>query len=138
MPCRGGWFWELRTSRAAPRCSPRRCLRQGGSLAVTAAATAEASSTAEPGRYLHRVAAAPYSRTAIQVGVAIGAATALGDLLSGQRFYWAAIGAFVVFQGTSNAEDQIGKALSRIVGTVVGIVVGPVLSTSSGRTRRRG
>ncbi len=99
-------------------------LRQGGSLAVTAAATAEASSTAEPGRYLHRVAAAPYSRTAIQVGVAIGAATALGDLLSGQRFYWAAIGAFVVFQGTSNTEDQIGKALSRIVGTVVGIVVG--------------
>ena len=69
-------------------------------------------------------AAAPYSRTAIQVGVAIGAATALGDLLSGQRFYWAAIGAFVVFQGTSNTEDQIGKALSRIVGTVVGIVVG--------------
>ena len=34
------------------------------------------------------------------------------------------IGAFVVFQGTSNAEEQIGKALSRIAGTLVGIVVG--------------
>jgi uncharacterized membrane protein YccC len=99
-------------------------LRQGGSLSVTAAATAEASSTAEPGRYLRRAAVAPYIRTAIQVGVAIGAAIALGDLLSGQRFYWAAIGAFVVFQGTSNTEDQIGKALSRIVGTLAGIAVG--------------
>jgi fusaric acid resistance family protein len=99
-------------------------LRQGGSLSVTAAATAEASSTAEPGRYLRRAAVAPYVRTAIQVGVAIGAAIALGDLLSGQRFYWAVIGAFVVFQGTSNTDEQIGKALSRIVGTLVGIVVG--------------
>jgi Fusaric acid resistance protein-like len=99
-------------------------LRQGGSLSVTAAATAEASSTAERGRHLHRAALAPYVRTAIQVGVAIGAALALGDLVSGQRFYWAAIGAFVVFQGTSNVEEQISKALSRIVGTLVGIVVG--------------
>jgi len=99
-------------------------LRQGGSLSVTAAATAEASSTAERGRHLRRVAVAPYVRTAIQVGVAVGAAIALGDLLSGHRFYWAAIGAFVVFQGTSNTEEQISKALSRIVGTLVGIVVG--------------
>ena len=102
-------------------------LRQGGSLSVTAAATAEASSTAEPGHYMRRAAVAPYVRTAIQVGVAIGAAIALGDLLSGQRFYWAAIGAFVVFQGTSNTEEQVGKALSRIVGTIVGIVVGSYL-----------
>jgi uncharacterized membrane protein YccC len=99
-------------------------LRQGGSLSVTAAATARASSTAEPGRYLRRAAVAPYVRNAIQVGVAVGAAIALGDLLSGQRFYWAVIGAFVVFQGTSNAEEQIGKALSRIFGTLAGIVVG--------------
>ena len=99
-------------------------LRQGGSLSITAAATAEASSTAEPGLHLRLVAVAPYVRTAIQVGVAVGAAIALGDLLSGQRFYWAAIGAFVVFQGTSNTEEQVSKALSRIVGTLVGIVVG--------------
>jgi uncharacterized membrane protein YccC len=99
-------------------------LRQGGSLSVTAAATAQASSTAEPGRHLRRAAVPPYVRSAIQVGVAVGAAIALGDLLSGQRFYWAVIGAFVVFQGTSNAEEQIGKALSRIAGTLVGIVVG--------------
>jgi uncharacterized membrane protein YccC len=99
-------------------------LRQGGSLSVTAAATAQASSTAEPGRHLRLAAVPPYVRNAIQVGVAVGAAIALGDLLSGQRFYWAVIGAFVVFQGTSNAEEQIGKALSRIAGTLAGIVVG--------------
>jgi uncharacterized membrane protein YccC len=81
-------------------------LRQGGSLSVTAAATAEASLTAEPARLLRRAAVAPYVRTAIQLGVAI----ALGDVLSGRRFYWAVIGAFVVFQGTSNTEEQVSKA----------------------------
>jgi uncharacterized membrane protein YccC len=102
-------------------------LRQGGSLSLTAAATAQASSTAGPGRHLRRAAVAPYVRTAIQLGIALGAATALGDLLSGQRFYWAVIGAFVVFQGTSNTEEQIGKALSRITGTLAGIVAGSAL-----------
>ena len=102
-------------------------LRQGGSLSITAAATAQASSTAGPGRHVRRAAVAPYVRTAIQLGVAIGAATALGDLLSGQRFYWAVIGAFIVFQGTSNTEEQVGKALSRITGTLAGIVVGSAL-----------
>ena len=125
MRCRSGWSSEPRTSRGGDALfTPAVPLRQGGSLSVTAAATAEASSTAEPGRCLRRTAVAPYVRTAIQVGVAIGAAIALGDLLSGQRFYWAVIGAFVVFQGTSNTDEQIGKALSRIVGTLVGIVVG--------------
>jgi uncharacterized membrane protein YccC len=107
-------------------------LRQGGSLSVTAATTAEASSTAEPGRYLRRAGVAPYVRSSIQVGVAVGAAIALGDLLSGQRFYWSAIGAFVVFQGTSNTEEQIGKALSRIAGTLAGIVVGSRLVDLTG------
>jgi uncharacterized membrane protein YccC len=61
------------------------------------------------------------------MGVAIGAAIALGDVLSGARFYWAVIGAFVVFQGTSNTAEQIGKASSRIAGTLVGILVGSAL-----------
>src|ERR1700691_5393730 len=102
-------------------------LRQGGSLSVTAAATAEASLTAEPGRLLRRAAVAPYVRTAIQLGVAVAVAIALGDVLSGQRFYWAVIGAFVVFQGTSNTEEQVSKAFSRIAGTLVGIVAGSAL-----------
>jgi hypothetical protein len=104
--------------------APAVALRQGGPLSITAAATAQASSSAEPGRCLRQVALAPYVRTAIQVGVAIGTAIALGDLLSGKRFYWAVIGAFVVFQGTSNTQEQISKALSRITGTLAGIVVG--------------
>ena len=70
---------------------------------------------------------APYVRTAIQLGVAVAVAIALGDVLSGQRFYWAVIGAFVVFQGTSNTEEQVSKAFSRIAGTLVGIVVGSAL-----------
>jgi uncharacterized membrane protein YccC len=113
-----------RSAGGAALFTPAVPLRQGGSLSVTAAATAQASLSAERGRHLRRAAVAPYVRNAIQVGVAVGAAIAVGDLLSGQRFYWAVIGAFVVFQGTSNAEEQIGKALSRIAGTLAGIVVG--------------
>jgi hypothetical protein len=101
-------------------------LRAGGPQRAVAA-TDQASSNAEPGRLLPRAGVAPYVRTAIQVGVAIGAAIALGDVLSGPRFYWAVIGAFVVFQGTSNTEEQIGKAASRVAGTLVGIVAGSVL-----------
>jgi uncharacterized membrane protein YccC len=37
------------------------------------------------------------------------------------------IGAFVIFQGTGNTEEQVGKALSRITGTLAGIVVGSAL-----------
>jgi uncharacterized membrane protein YccC len=64
----------------------------------------------------------------VQVGVAIAAAIVLGDVLSAQRFYWAVIGAFAVFQGgTTNTAEQIGRAASRIAGTLVGNVVGSVL-----------
>jgi hypothetical protein len=101
-------------------------LRPGGPPRA-AAATDLASSNTEPGRLLPRAGVAPYTRTAIQVAVAIGAAIALGDVLSGARFYWAVIGAFVVFQGTSNTEEQIGKACSRVAGTLVGILAGSAL-----------
>jgi hypothetical protein len=101
-------------------------LRAGGPPRA-AAATDQASSNAEPGRLTLQAGVPPYVRAAIQVGVAIGAAIAVGDVLSGRRFYWAVIGAFVIFQGTSNAAEQIGKASSRVAGTLVGILVGSVL-----------
>lgn len=67
---------------------------------------------------------APYTRTAIQMGVAVGAALALGDVLSGRRFYWAVIGAFITFMGANNTGEQIRKALFRVAGTVIGIAAG--------------
>jgi uncharacterized membrane protein YgaE (UPF0421/DUF939 family) len=94
-----------------------------GSSQVSAAASAE------PGtRRGDRVHLQPYTRTAIQMGIAVGGAIALGDLLSPQRFYWAAIAAFITFMGANNAGEQVRKALFRVAGTVVGIGAGLLLA----------
>jgi uncharacterized membrane protein YccC len=62
------------------------------------------------------------------LGVAVAAAIVFGDLLSGRRFYWAVIAAFITFMGANNSGEQIRKALFRVVGTVVGIGIGSVLA----------
>jgi hypothetical protein len=84
-----------------------------------------ATASDEPGTGLTgRFGMAPYTRTAIQMGVAVGGAVALGDALSAARFYWAVIAAFVTFMGANNSGEQIRKALFRVAGTLVGIAVG--------------
>lgn len=75
---------------------------------------------------------APHVRAAIQMGVAVAAAIALGDLLSGRRFYWAVIAAFITFMGANNSGEQVRKALSRVIGTLVGILIGSVLAHAVG------
>jgi hypothetical protein len=112
--------------RDPPLFSSQVRLRPGGAPRAVAA-TDQASSNPEPGRLTLQAGIPPYLRTAIQAGVAVGAAIAVGDVLSGPRFYWAAIGAFVVFMGTSNTAEQVGKASSRVAGTLVGILVGSAL-----------
>jgi uncharacterized membrane protein YgaE (UPF0421/DUF939 family) len=79
-----------------------------------------------------RIRLALYTRTAIQIGIAVGAATALGDLRSGHRFYWAVIGAFVTFTAANNAGEQVRKAFFRVAGTVAGVAVGSLLVTAVG------
>ncbi len=93
-----------------------------GSSQVSAAASLE------PGRrFGDRASLAPYTRAAIQIGVAVGGAIALGDLLSERRFYWAVISAFIVFMGTHSSGEQARKAAHRVIGTVVGIGVGSLI-----------
>ena len=90
-----------------------------GSSAVSAAASLE------PGQRLRdRARLQPYTRVAIQMAVAVTAAIVLGDLLSGRRFYWAVIAAFVTFMGANNAGEQMRKGALRVVGTVVGVFLG--------------
>ncbi len=79
-----------------------------------------------------RIRLAPYTRTAIQMGIAVGAAILLGDLLSEKRFYWAVIAAFITFMGTQNSSEQTRKALYRVAGTVVGIALGSLLASAIG------
>jgi uncharacterized membrane protein YccC len=98
-----------------------------GSTQVSAAASRESGT-----RRGDRIRLAPYTRTAIQMGIAVGAAIALGDVVSGRRFYWAVIAAFVTFMGVNNSAEQARKALVRVVGTVVGIGVGSLVVDAVG------
>jgi uncharacterized membrane protein YccC len=98
-----------------------------GSAQVSATASVEV--TARRGE---RLRLEPYTRVAIQMGVAVGAAIALGDVLSGRRFYWAVIAAFITFMGANNSGEQIRKALFRVLGTLVGITVGSLLAHAVG------
>jgi uncharacterized membrane protein YgaE (UPF0421/DUF939 family) len=103
----------------------------GGWLPGSAQVSTAAS--LEPGiRLGDRIRMALYSRTAIQMGIAVGAAIALGDLLSGRRFYWAVIAAFITFMGANNSGEQVRKAFLRVAGTVVGIAAGSLLVTAVG------
>ena len=74
----------------------------------------------------------PYTRAAIQMGVAVGASIVLGDLLSPSRFFWAVIAVFVTFMGANNTAEQVRKGLLRVVGTVVGVVIGSLIATAIG------
>jgi uncharacterized membrane protein YgaE (UPF0421/DUF939 family) len=87
-----------------------------------------ATASQEPGRrFGDRATLSPFTRTAIQMGVAVGAAILLGDVLSEKRFYWAVLAAFMTFMGTNNQGEQTRRAIARVVGTIVGIVAGSLL-----------
>jgi uncharacterized membrane protein YgaE (UPF0421/DUF939 family) len=103
----------------------------GGWLPSSAQVSGAASLEPGPGPR-GRVRLPSYSRAAIQLGIAAGAAIAFGDLLSGRRFYWALIAAFITFNGANNTGEQVRKAFSRIAGTLVGIMVGSLLATAVG------
>jgi Ca2+/Na+ antiporter len=98
-----------------------------GSAQVSSAASLEGGSRWGEGAGLAR-----YTRNAIQIGIAAGAAIALGVLVSPQRFYWAVLAAFITFMGAHNAGEQIRKALFRVGGTVIGIGVGSLLVSAVG------
>jgi uncharacterized membrane protein YgaE (UPF0421/DUF939 family) len=100
-----------------------------GSAQVSAAASLES------GRgWTGRIRLAPYTRTAIQMGVAAGGAIAIGVVLSSYRFYWALIAVFVTFMGANNSAEQVRKALFRVGGTIVGIGIGSLLVRAVGHS----
>ena len=74
------------------------------------------------------------TRQALQIALAGGLSIALGDALSGQRWYWAVLACFLAFTGTATAAETVRKALQRTAGTVVGVVVALVLVPSLGHS----
>ncbi|WP_375490045.1 FUSC family protein [uncultured Jatrophihabitans sp.] len=102
-----------------------------GFLPGSAAVSEQASTTPGRGRF-ERTTLRPYLRTSIQVAVAATIAVAVGDAISGARLYWAVLAAFLAFMATTNTGEQVRKALFRVAGTAVGIVVGDLLVHATG------
>jgi uncharacterized membrane protein YccC len=87
----------------------------------------EASTTPGRGGSLDRAALQPHTRVAVQATVAGTIAIVVGDIVSGPRLYWAVLVTFLAFTSTANSGEQIRKALFRVTGTAIGIVVGDLL-----------
>ncbi len=102
-----------------------------GWLHGSALVSAQASNESGP-RFLDRIRLEPYTRVAVQLTVGMAIAIAAGDALSASRFYWAVLAVFVSLTGTSNTGEQTRKAVFRVAGTVVGVVVGIALAQAVG------
>ncbi len=74
----------------------------------------------------------PHTRAAIQVAFATSAAMLLGDLISPNRWYWAVMTAFLVFNGVTTRGELLTKAGNRILGTVLGVMAGVLLAAAVG------
>jgi len=77
----------------------------------------------------------PSTRQAIQVAAASVVAILGGELISTQRWYWAAITAFVVFTGTSSRGEVFVKGWQRVAGTLLGVLAGLLIGTAVGGNR---
>jgi uncharacterized membrane protein YccC len=74
----------------------------------------------------------PTTRQAIQVSIASALAVGAGELLSPNRWYWAVIAAFVVFNGTSSRGETFVKGWQRMLGTIGGVLAGVLIATAVG------
>jgi len=78
----------------------------------------------------------PSTKAALQVAVATAAATAVGELISPSRWYWAVLTAFVVFTGATSRGDILTRAWQRVLGTLGGVVAGVLLAALVGQHSR--
>lgn len=75
------------------------------------------------------------TRQAIQAAMAAGLALVAGELISPQRFYWAALAAFICFTGTATTAETVRRGVGRTVGTLLGLVAALALAQlTSGHT----
>lgn len=72
---------------------------------------------------------APGLRPALQTAIAAGLAIIGGELVSPNRWYWAAFAAFVMFQGTRSRGELVAKGVQFMIGTLAGVVVGMLAAT---------
>ena len=71
---------------------------------------------------------APTSRLAIQAMTATTLASVVGEAISASRWYWAVLTAFLVFLSTTTRSGILTRAYRRLLGTVLGLAAGVVLT----------
>ena len=98
-----------------------------GSSAVSATASKEKTGQSVAARL------DPSVRAGIQMTVAAAISVVAGSLISADRFYWAVLATFVTFMGANNAAEQVRKGAFRVIGTILGVVVGALLAEIVGR-----
>ncbi len=84
---------------------------------------------------MKKLLSGPNVRQAIQTALAVGVSIGIGTLVSGQRWYWAALTAFLVATGVASRGEGLIKAFQRLSGTLAGVAVGiGLVSAVSGNT----
>jgi uncharacterized membrane protein YccC len=101
-----------------------------GSSFVSAAAADPGSR--HRGTLLSRLGIDPPAQIAIRLMIAVGTAAAIGSIVSEQHFYWAVIAVFISFMGANTSGEQVTKAINRVAGTLLGILLGSLLAHAIG------
>jgi len=124
----------LQDVRTDDSTNPRATARETTPDAVSRASHIAASSGPEQlnAAALGHGLLAPTSRRAIQATVATGLALLAGAAVTSAHQYWAALAAFLVLGGTSTVEETMLKGIQRIVGTLMGAVIGFGVATFTG------
>ncbi|HEX7977704.1 MAG TPA: FUSC family protein, partial [Gemmatimonadaceae bacterium] len=74
----------------------------------------------------------PELRLAVQATLAVALAVVAGRAISGARWYWAAIAAYVVFVRATTVGETFSRAWQRVLGTLVGVAIGLLVATLVG------
>jgi uncharacterized membrane protein YccC len=68
------------------------------------------------------------SRVAVQLAVALTLAVVIADRISPSHMLWAVVAVYVTFLGSASDHEQSYKAVLRIAGTVLGVIIGGELA----------
>ena len=68
-------------------------------------------------------------RRALQVTLACAIAALLGEAISSERWFWAVISAFMIFNNAQSGAAVAVRGFDRAWGTAIGIVIGIILAT---------
>lgn len=115
--------WRTPATRAKAPFRPSVVLEQG--RPAEAGPVARRLAAAPDARGWRR--AIPYLRPPLQAGTAAAITLPLVDAINGQRFYWGLIGVMITLLGTHTTHERLRKLGHRVVGTVIGAVIGVAL-----------